>query len=79
MAANPISYSEWMAFKADQLVTASAWESALLMRVDDAVLATIGQKSAKPSKAAAEEPDPATKKAGLLNLFRGLAAQKGKK
>lgn len=38
MAANPISYTELEAYERKALVTLSAWETDLIMRLDDTVL-----------------------------------------
>lgn len=75
MAANPISYQELEAFCRSRLVTLSAWEIELLMRLDDTVLAIWAEKSAKTT-AGQGDPIPVTNTEGVRGLFQDLKARK---
>lgn len=75
MAPNPITYLELEAFERKALVRFTAWETDLLMRVDDAVLAAIAGE--KPITASTKsEPVPASDPKGVKALLRGIATQK---
>lgn len=57
MAANPISYTELEAYERKALVTLSAWETDLIMRLDDTVLDVQAAKAKAKSKAASPKAD----------------------
>ncbi|MGA0604856.1 phage tail assembly chaperone [Phenylobacterium sp. VNQ135] len=76
MGANPISYSEIEAYERKALVTFTAWESDLLMRVDDAVLDALAGEARKSPPSDKSEPVPVSDTNSVKAIFRGLATQK---
>ena len=76
MAANPISYQEIEALCRRRLVEFTAWEVALLMRLDDAVLAIWAEKAAKDKPGGEGGPIPVTNTQGVRALFQDLKARK---
>lgn len=75
MAANPISYQEVEALCRRRLVEFTAWEVALLMRLDDAILAIWAEKAAK-DKPGADGAIPASDTKSVRSMLQGLAARK---
>lgn len=84
MAANPLTFLEMEAFERKTLVSLSAWEADLIMRLDNAVLDAIAGNSANaPARTSDGEPAPPLEVTpddtqGARALFRGLAARKAK-
>lgn len=78
MAANPLTYSELEAFERKALVRFTAWETDLLMRVDDVVLAAwAGEQGAAtntPTVANDVEEYPAHDVANIRAMVRSRAA-----
>lgn len=75
MGANPISFLELEAYERKSLIDFTAFETDLLMRVDDAVLgAWAGERpaSGKPESSSIPSDDAQ----GVRSLFRGIATQK---
>lgn len=75
MAANPLTYTELEAYERKALVKFTAFETDLLMRVDDAVMAAWAGDRPKPNT---KEPAaiPASDTSAVRAIFRGLATQK---
>ena len=77
MAANPLTFVEMEAFERKALVSFSAWEADLIMRLDDAILDVFARNAPKPSgrAKAADEPEgiPITDTKSVKGLLRGIA------
>jgi hypothetical protein len=77
MAAGPLTYLELEAYERKALVRLSAWETALIMRIDDAVLTVwAGNRKPKPTGDAEPVAIPTSDVTGMRSLFRGLATFK---
>lgn len=77
MAPNPLTFSEIEAYERKRLVYISAWETGLIMRMDDAALnalqGTLAHPTETPSKApAASSGIPITDTASVKGFLRGL-------
>src|SRR5690606_35928813 len=80
MAANPLTYSELEAFERKALIRFSAWETGLIMRLDDEVLAVWRDSVANPASHKPNEPEatdiPVEDTEGLRVMFKARAAQR---
>ena len=79
MGIGPITFLEIEAYQRLQLVSMTAWEVALLRRLDDAVRVVMSADTkgkAKPKPEAVETQIPADKPSMIKSLFRGIAARK---
>ncbi|MNQ78171.1 hypothetical protein D3C85_930740 [compost metagenome] len=77
MAANPITYAEIEAFTRITLADLTAWEIALIKRVDLAVLdALAGQTKPGAKEGAGPAEIPVSDTRAIGGLFRGLAAKR---
>ena len=78
MVANPLTYTELEAFERKALVRFSAWETDLLMRVDDAVMASWAEQAPKPKPKGVEKNGeiPMSNTTGIRALFQGFKARK---
>lgn len=75
MAANPLSYQELESFRRQTLVELSAWETALLMRLDDAMLEAISGSKPTATDKPDDDPIPVTDMAALRARLKSTAAQ----
>jgi hypothetical protein len=81
MAANPITYEAIDAFSRRTCMDLSAWETDLIVRIDDAILAIIAEQAAKPAENDASGQSggsqiPVSNPRGIRDLFRGIARRK---
>lgn len=81
MAANPITYEAIDAFCRRTCMALSAWETDLIVRMDDAILAIIAEQTAKPPASDAggtggDSQIPVSNGRGIRDLFRGIARRK---
>lgn len=77
MAPNPLRYQDVEAFERRTLVRLTAWETDLLIRLDDAVLAVWADGYKAPASASLKsEPIEAGDTVNMKSMFRGLATLK---
>lgn len=80
MAANPITETEFEAYRRRRHIVASIWEGDVLMRLDDAVLEAANTKAPKTTPPPKDSGAiPVSNTAAIKSLFTGLMARKAKK
>ena len=76
MAANPLTFVEMEAFERKALISFSAWEADLIMRIDDTILDVFARNAPKSSgkTKATDEPEgiPINDGKSLKGLLRGF-------
>ena len=78
MAANPISYADIEAFERKTLQTFSAWETDLIVRIDDTILGAMRPPPDSPAETEADVKDPKAVR-GLLSGIRDRMRSKPKR
>lgn len=76
MGPSPVTYLEIDAYERLTFARLTAWQVALIRRLDDALLAIFARDAAKPVEKDAAEEIPATDARALKGLFRGLATRR---
>lgn len=80
MAANPLTFVEMEAFERKALISFSAWEADLIMRIDDTILDVFARNAPKSSgkTKAVDEPEgiPISDTKSVKGLLRGFAKAK---
>lgn len=76
MASNPLTYTELEAFERKSLISFTVWETEVLMRIDDAVLAAwAGEERRATANGPGEFGYPIDDVAGIRTMVKATAAR----
>jgi len=76
MGPSPVTYLEIDAYQRLTFAGLTAWQIALIRRLDNALLAVFQRNSAKPTEDEPAAEVPVTDARALKGMFRGLAASR---